>query len=100
MSNIFKLHGGKIIAGGGLIAAGYIFLMPGSSSSPALFRTPGVQNIENRYSSGGGSKHHTPGAGTTRGNSDDVAPRGDERNESSGMGSKEWKERIADQRPD
>lgn len=71
--------------------------MPGSS---ALFRTPGVKNIENRYSSGGGSKHHTPGAGTTRGNSDDVAPRADERNESSGMGSKEWKEGIADQRAD
>lgn len=68
--------------------------------TPALFRTQGVKNIENRYSSGGGSKHHTPGAGTMRGNSDDVAPRGDERNEKSGMGSSEWREKIEGQKGD
>lgn len=70
------------------------------SHTPELFRTPGVQNIENRYSSGGGSKHHTPGAGTMRGNSDDVAPRGDEWNKKSGMGSAEWQEKIAEQKAD
>lgn len=56
-----------------------------------------MKNIEDRYSAGGATKHHTPGAGTTRGDSEDVAPRGDERNESSGMGSKEWKEKFSDQ---
>lgn len=39
---------------------------------PNPFRTPGVQNIENRYSAGGGSKNHLPGAGTKRGDPDQV----------------------------
>ncbi|MCJ1470341.1 hypothetical protein MMC07_008986 [Pseudocyphellaria aurata] len=129
MSNILKLHGGKILAGGGVVAGNisfplafshilppflhnnsqnlkapikigaYFFLKPESSMS-SLFRTQGVKNIEDRYSSGGGSKHHTPGAGTMRGNSEDVAPRADPGNDKSGMGSKEWRERIGDQTPE
>ena len=39
---------------------------------PNPFRTPGVQNIEKRYSSGGGSKNHLPGAATKRGDHEAV----------------------------
>lgn len=66
----------------------------------ANFKMPSVQNIEDRYSARGGSKHSTPGAGTMRGNPDDVAPRGDPQNLNSGMGSKEWQEKIAGQKAD
>lgn len=39
---------------------------------PNPLQTTGVQNIERRYSSGGGSKNHLPGAATKRGHPDSV----------------------------
>ena len=63
----------------------------------AVLKTPGVQNIENRYSSGGGSKDHLPGAATPLGKSDQVA--GNVKSPS-GIGSEHYQERIAGQKPD
>lgn len=35
-----------------------------------------------------------------RGNSEDVAPKADPTNDKSGMGSKEWQEKIGEQKPE
>lgn len=64
---------------------------------PNVFHTPGVANIENRYSAGGGSKHHTPGAATKRGDSEQVE--GNTAN-TQGIGSPQWQEQIGGQKPD
>lgn len=67
------------------------------TSLPNIFHTPGVANIENRYSSGGGSKSHTPGAATKRGDPDHVE--GNTAN-TQGIGSPKWQEQIGGQKPD
>ena len=61
-----------------------------------ILKTPGVQNIEKRYSSGGGSKDHLPGAATPRGNHDNV-----EGNtmKHQGVGSDPFMENIGEQKP-
>ena len=64
---------------------------------PNPFRTPGVQNIENRYSAGGGSKNHLPGAATKRGNSESV----DANTETAkGIGSPHHEAHYQGQKPD
>ena len=62
----------------------------------SILKTPGVQNIEHRYSSGGGSKDHLPGAATPRGNPDNV-----EGNtvKHQGVGSTAFSENISSQKP-
>jgi len=62
-----------------------------------VFHTPGVANIEDRYSAGGGSRHHTPGAATKRGDPDQVV--GNTMN-TQGIGSPKWQAQIGDQKPD
>ncbi|KAL8874672.1 MAG: hypothetical protein Q9174_000012 [Haloplaca sp. 1 TL-2023] len=69
-----------------------------SPYSPALFRSPGVQNIEKRYSAGGGSKNHLPATGTKTGDHDSVAPARQEGNK--GMGSPYHQEKIGEQHPE
>ena len=63
----------------------------------SVLHTPGVQNIEKRYSSGGGSKDHLPGAATPLGKSDQVM--GNTKTQS-GIGSEKYQEKIAGQKPD
>ena len=64
---------------------------------PNPFRTPGVKNIEGRYSSGGGSKNHLPGAATKRGDYDSV----DGNTETAkGIGSPHHKDNYQGQKPD
>ena len=58
--------------------------------------TPGVQNIENRYSSGGGKKSHLPGAATPRGSSEKQDA---DTQKEQGLGSQGFEERVGEQRP-
>ncbi|KAI9704190.1 MAG: hypothetical protein M1836_007051 [Candelina mexicana] len=64
---------------------------------PNPFHTTAVSSIEDRYSSGGATDTHTPGAATPTGNSRDMNPRTDKQQ---GIGTEGFKEKIAGQRPD
>ncbi|KAL9135914.1 MAG: hypothetical protein Q9175_002887 [Cornicularia normoerica] len=64
---------------------------------PNPFRTPGVQNIENRYSAGGGSKNHLPGAATKRGDYDSVVGNTET---AKGIGSPHHEAHYQGQKPD
>ncbi|KAG7002168.1 hypothetical protein G7Y79_00028g061890 [Physcia stellaris] len=87
MSNIFRTHQRKII--GVAVAAGALtFFNP--------FRTPAVSAIEDRYSSGGASRNHTPGAATPRGKIDQVHGNQEKH---AGIGTPEWDEKIGGQKP-
>ncbi|KAL9101136.1 MAG: hypothetical protein Q9163_003580 [Psora crenata] len=91
MAAIFQRHPRKIIAGGVAIAC-----IAFSDYLPNPFRTPGVKNIEQRYSSGGGTQHSTPGTATKRGNPDHVEPNVEK---SKAIGTPYYDEKIGDQRP-
>ena len=64
---------------------------------PNPFRTTGVENIEKRYSSGGGSKNHLPGAATMRGDQDSVVGNTET---AKGIGSPHHEAHIQGQKPD
>ncbi|KAL8781815.1 MAG: hypothetical protein Q9194_000175 [Teloschistes cf. exilis] len=69
-----------------------------SPYAPNLFRSYGVENIEKRYSAGGGSANHLPAGGTPLGSPDKVAPHRQE--EHKGMGSPHYQEKIGGQKPE
>lgn len=69
MATIIRRHPRKLVAGIVLVGVGY-GVAEGILPNP--LQTTGVQNIERRYSSGGGSKNHLPGAATKRGHPDSV----------------------------
>ena len=77
----------------GLGALQYTGLNPVSN----ILRTPGVENIEKRYSAGGGSKNHLPGAATPLGNHDAVDGNVQKHQ---GVGSEKFLNSISDQKPD
>ena len=56
----------KIFMAGGAVGFGYYLFMR-QYWFPNPYKTQGVQNIEDRFSSGGGSPTHTPAAGSQRG---------------------------------
>ena len=56
-----------------------------------------MQNIEKRYSSGGGAKNHLPAVSTPRGNPEDVEGRTET---NKGIGTPHYKEKIEGQKPD
>lgn len=56
-------------------------------------KTPGVKNMEAAWSRAGASNHHTPGVATKLGSQDQP-----EASESAGVGSKEFSDKIGDQR--
>jgi hypothetical protein len=58
----------KIFMAGGAVGFGYYLFMR-QYWFPNPYKTQGVQNIEDRFSSGGGSPTHTPAGGTKRGTS-------------------------------
>ncbi|MCJ1376662.1 hypothetical protein MMC20_007906 [Loxospora ochrophaea] len=94
--SIYQVHKRKIWAGAGiagLVALQYTPFNPLSS----ILSTPGVQNIEDRWSSGGGSKHHTPGSATRRGSSEDVQGNTEKHQ---GVGSESFNEHIGGQKPE
>jgi len=53
---------------GGAVGFGYYLFMR-QYWFPNPYKTQGVQNIEDRYSAGGGHPTHTPAGGTQRGSS-------------------------------
>ena len=55
-------------APGGAVGFGYYLFMR-QYWFPNPYKTQGVQNIEDRFSAGGGSPTHTPAGGTKRGTS-------------------------------
>lgn len=67
------------------------------SPLPNPFYTPGVQNIEKRYSSGGGAANHTPGAATKRG---DTSQQIGNTETAKGVGTPYYKEKYNEQKPD
>ena len=64
---------------------------------PNPFRTPGVQNIESRYSSVGGAPNHQPGTSSPRGHPDKI-----EGNTvtAKGIGTPHHEEKYQEQKPD
>jgi hypothetical protein len=59
----------KIFMAGGAVGFGYYLYMR-QYWFPNPYKTQGVQNIEDRFSSGGGSPTHTPAVASHRGNGD------------------------------
>ncbi|KAK0516229.1 hypothetical protein JMJ35_000832 [Cladonia borealis] len=94
MSKVIQLHRRKFIAGGVLIGA-WALVQNGILPNP--FYTPGVQNIEKRYSSLGGAKNHQPAVATKKGDSEDVVGRQETQK---GMGTPYHQEKIGEQRSD
>ncbi|CAF9915631.1 hypothetical protein IMSHALPRED_002658 [Imshaugia aleurites] len=64
---------------------------------PNPFRTTGVENIEKRYSSGGGAKNHLPGAATKRGDHESVEGNTET---AKGIGSPHHEAHVQGQKPD
>ncbi|KAL8707917.1 MAG: hypothetical protein Q9220_007137 [cf. Caloplaca sp. 1 TL-2023] len=91
MAAIIRTHPRKIIAG--VAIAGFL----ASPYAPAVFHTPGVDNIEKRWSAGGGSRNHTPATATKLGDPDNVAGN---LVEEKGMGSPHYQEKIGGQKPE
>jgi hypothetical protein len=56
----------KIFMAGGAVGFTYYMFMR-QYWFPNPYKTREVQNIEDRFTAGGGSPHHTPAAGTKRG---------------------------------
>ena len=62
-----------------------------------MLTTPGVRNVEDRFSAGGAKKSHTPGAATPTGSGE----REDARTtKDQGVGSNQYEKDVAEQRPD
>ncbi|KAF2499861.1 hypothetical protein BU16DRAFT_480839 [Lophium mytilinum] len=59
----------NVAIGAGCVGTAFYF-------APAnIFRTKAVKRIEDRWSSGGGARTHTPATGTKRGDPNDETPR-------------------------
>ncbi|KAL8922908.1 MAG: hypothetical protein Q9208_004870 [Pyrenodesmia sp. 3 TL-2023] len=91
MAAIIREHPRKLIAGGCLVA--FYF----SPYSPTLFRSYGVQNIEKRYTAGGGAPNHQPGQATKLGSHSEVTGN---QLDHKGMGTPHHQERFGEQRPE
>ncbi|KAI4206231.1 MAG: hypothetical protein LQ346_001202 [Caloplaca aetnensis] len=61
------------------------------------FRSYGVQNIEKRYTAGGGAPNHTPGQATKLGSYSDVTGN---QLDHKGMGTPHHQEKIGEQKPE
>jgi len=71
MASVWAAHRAKILAVGCAVGAVLVFEAGGYPAFPR-FKTTGVKSIEDRFSSGGGSKDHVPGAATPLGNHENV----------------------------
>ncbi|CAF9924808.1 MAG: hypothetical protein ALECFALPRED_002837 [Alectoria fallacina] len=94
MATIIRRHPRKLVAGIILVGAAYGIA---EDILPNPFRSTGVENIEKRYSSGGGSKNHLPGAATKRGDPDSVVGNTET---AKGIGSPHHEAHIQGQKPD
>ncbi|KAL3423921.1 hypothetical protein PVAG01_05668 [Phlyctema vagabunda] len=59
-----------------------------------MLKTPGVKNIEDRFTSAGGTANHTPGSASKLGSLDQTSNSGKD----TGVGSAHFNDNIADQR--
>ncbi|PSK43666.1 hypothetical protein C1H76_1581 [Elsinoe australis] len=101
MSGLFRPRNLAIAAGGGL-AAFYIFPKTSAAKINPL-NTTGTQNIEERWSAGGGSGKHTPGVATPRGASPDsrnAELTGNDQIKPKGLPYNHYKDNISDQKVD
>ncbi|KAF2797779.1 hypothetical protein K505DRAFT_322303 [Melanomma pulvis-pyrius CBS 109.77] len=92
MSPIAKLF----LAGGGVGFTYYLFMRQYWFPNP--YKTRAVQNIEDRFSSGGATPTHTPGVATKLGSSTDNESRAAGGHK--GPDSEHFKNHISDQKPD
>ncbi|EAT88995.1 hypothetical protein SNOG_03790 [Parastagonospora nodorum SN15] len=81
------------MAGGGVGFAYYLYMRQYWFPNP--YKTQGVQNIEDRFSAGGGHPTHTPGYATKRGSSTDNESRTQDGHK--GPDSEHFKENISSQ---
>ncbi|OJD31110.1 uncharacterized protein BKCO1_5200080 [Diplodia corticola] len=77
-------------------ALGVFYMVPKfSGNSDNVFETPGVQNIGERWSAGGGTPTHTPATATRRGDPHDTES---PRDGPTSVNTEHFKEKLADQR--
>ncbi|KAI4613755.1 uncharacterized protein J4E88_006732 [Alternaria novae-zelandiae] len=86
----------KIFMAGGAVGFGYYLFMR-QYWFPNPYKTQGVQNIEDRFSAGGGHPTHTPAGGTQRGTGSASANEGRHDGPSKGPDSEHFKKNISDQ---
>lgn len=79
------------------IAAGVICAGVFGVSRMGDFKTPGMQNIENRHAAAGGGHTHTPAQASPLGSQ--TQTRGAQLEEK-GVGSKDFQDKHADQKPE
>ncbi|KAI9880400.1 MAG: hypothetical protein M1830_003440 [Pleopsidium flavum] len=96
LAKAYQVHRRKVLVVG-TIGGLAVFQYTGLNPISRIFRTPGVENIENRFSSGGGTKTHIPGAATRRGDSENVSS-GAQKDQ--GIGSDKFREKVGEQKPD
>ncbi|MCJ1485919.1 hypothetical protein MMC06_006094 [Schaereria dolodes] len=95
VAKVVRVHRRKLLAVGGFAAvAGLQYT--GLNPLSGILRTSGVQSIEDRYSSGGASNTHTPGAATKRGNYEDVQSNTEKHQ---GVGSDQFRDQVGGQKP-
>ena len=78
-----------------IVTGAWALVQTGTLPNP--FYTPGVQNIEKRYSALGGAKNHQPAVATKKGDSEDVVGRQETQK---GMGTPFHQEKYGEQRSD
>ncbi|KAF4553920.1 Hypothetical protein D9617_5g067950 [Elsinoe fawcettii] len=101
MSGLFRPRNLAIAGGAGIFA---FFVLPRTSAAKVNpLNTPGVKNIEDRWSSGGGGNKHTPGVATPRGASDSSSNSeltGSNQINPKGIPYNHYKDNVADQKVD
>ncbi|KAL1635697.1 hypothetical protein SLS58_010135 [Diplodia intermedia] len=92
MANLLKNKAVWVVGG----ALSLFYMVPKfSGNSDNVFETPGVQNIGDRWSAGGGTPTHTPAGATKRG---DPHHNESSRDGSTSVNSEHFKDKHADQR--
>jgi hypothetical protein len=86
----------KIFMAGGAVGFGYYLFMR-QYWFPNPYKTQGVQNIEDRFSSGGASATHTPAVASQRGTGSSTDNAGRHGGPSKGPDSEHFKKNISDQ---
>ncbi|GAB7345245.1 hypothetical protein MBLNU457_3616t1 [Dothideomycetes sp. NU457] len=94
MSKLFGPRNAAILAMAGTV--GYLFFPTPASPTTNPFETQGSKNIGNRWSSGGGSDVHTPGAATKRGSYENTA---EPQQNPKGINTPHYQENQVSQRP-
>ncbi|KAF1920031.1 hypothetical protein BDU57DRAFT_508109 [Ampelomyces quisqualis] len=89
----------KIFMAGGVVGFSYYLYMR-QYWFPNPYKTQGVQNIEDRFSAGGGHPTHTPAGGTKRGTSSATNNESRTQDGHKGPDSEHFKANISEQQSD